>query len=150
MAKYSEKEIRAFRLKDQFQARMSALKAASMNNEGKGKKSATILKEADEYLTWLQEGQDPVPDAVEEKDDEPEKEEPTTKPESDSDVLPKPATADENKVLKAIFKETGADSQSEKEAVARKVLGWAKDVHGVSRYPSMDNSVDEVVKYISK
>ncbi len=152
MGKYSADEIRAFRIKDIFQARMSALKAASMNNEGKGKKPATIKKEADEYYDWLMQEQDPIPEKVEEKEtaDEPkaEPENKVDKPESDTDVLPKPATADENRVLKIIFKKVGANSQKKKEVTARKVLEWAKETHGVTRYPSMESSVETIVTYI--
>jgi len=53
MAEYSEADKLAFRLKDQLNARMSALKAASINNDGLGKNSKDILTEAYEYYLWL-------------------------------------------------------------------------------------------------
>jgi len=57
MPEYTEADRAAFRLKDMLNARMSALKAASVNNEGTSKTATKLLKEADEYYGWLNQDQ---------------------------------------------------------------------------------------------
>jgi len=53
MPKYSKEEVEAFKKKDQLNARQSALKAASINNEGGQKPAKSIIKEAELYYDWL-------------------------------------------------------------------------------------------------
>lgn len=61
---YSEEDLKAFVRKDKLNARMSALKAASTNCEGKEVVSEDLLGEANKYYNWLVQDQDWKNDTV--------------------------------------------------------------------------------------
>lgn len=121
MANYTEEDKRAFKLKDQMNCRQSALKAASVNNEGKGISAEDMLAESDKYYAWL------YPQEIEEK---PAK---TT--------LPTP-TAAQAKVLSKIAK--GLDKKVED--IKGDVLDFAEKNFNIRKYPENVNSVDIFVK----
>jgi hypothetical protein len=58
---YSKEDKEAFKKKDKLNARQSALKAASVNNEGSQKPTNEILDEAKVYYDWLYPDKDKLP-----------------------------------------------------------------------------------------
>ncbi len=136
MANYSAEEIRAFKLKDILNSRMSALKAAATNNEGLGKAKEEIQEEADYYFEKLRQDQGIV-----------------SKPSKESDVvlnnqqLPEPTLA-QKKVLDAIAgkqNKTQVDPQLKAD-----VLRWAEETHGQRAYPTKLGSVETFLKWFNK
>ena len=131
MGKYTTEEIKAFKLKDILNSRMSALKATATNNEGKGKKADAIKKEADEYFKWLRQDQDT---------DRPNKC-PTLGSAPAGTVLeqlPEP-TLQQSKILKGIYSRFPGVSEEE---IKRATLKWATEIYGVNKYPTKSESVD--------
>ncbi len=122
MGNYSEEDKKAFRLKDQLYCRQSALKAASINNEGKSIPAKDMLVEAQEYYDWLY----PVTDV---------------EPVKGVDVLPTPTVA-QAKVLSKIAAELKVDV----ETIKSKVLDYAEKNFNLRKYPENVNSVDTFVK----
>lgn len=122
MANYTKDEIAAFKKKDQMNCRQSALKAASINNEGKGVSSKDMLVEAQEYYDWLY----PVADA---------------EPVKGVDVLPTP-TAAQAKVLSKI----AAELKQDVETIKPKVLDYAEKNYNMRKYPENVDSVNVFVK----
>jgi hypothetical protein len=57
MSNYSEEDKIAFRMKDILNARMSALKAASLLYEGKSEPSSNVENVAGRFFTWLSKDQ---------------------------------------------------------------------------------------------
>lgn len=140
---YTEKEIRAFKLKDILNSRMSALKAAATNNEGKGKKAETLKKEADEYYTWLRQDQDTVPEPSKEPDAVPL----GNTPGATLGQLPEP-TLQQKKVLDKIWAEIEApDKHWCLNQLKEKVLRWAEKTHGQRSYPTKLESVETFLKW---
>lgn len=123
---YSEEDKKAFKLKDQLNSRMSAIKAASLNNEGKGISADNMLVEADKYYAWL------YPNS-------------TPSEEVKSNVLPTP-TAIQKKVLDAIQDKTGI----EWDIMCKQVLDIAEKNYNVRKYPENLNSVSAFVKELTK
>lgn len=62
--------------------------------------------------------------------------------------LPTP-TAAQVKVLNAIFEKVSLHPD-DKESIQRKVLDWAEKTHGVRKYPERMDSVETLVKELSK
>lgn len=139
MANWSAEEIRAFKLKDVMNCRMSALKAAATNNEGKGISAAYMMGEATVYFAWLRQDQD--------VDTKPE---PSTStdlgntPGTTLGQLPEPTLA-QKKVLDAISEKVFDGTITI--AVKTKVLNWAEEVYGQRSYPTKLNSVDEFINW---
>jgi len=139
MGNYSKEEIRAFKLKDIMNCRMSALKAAATNNEGKGKKAETLKKEADIYYEWLRQDQKDVGGTV----DTSLGSEPAG---TTLGQLPEPTLA-QKKVLDAIaakFGKVQADPQ-----LKSHILAWAKEVYGQQSYPTKVESVETFLKWFN-
>lgn len=128
---YTEDDKKAFKLKDMLNSRMSALKCAGMNNEGKGVSAEDMLAESDKYYAWL------YPQAESSK--------PTTEPESTAPLpnasLPTP-TAAQAKVLKKIAVELKQDV----ETIKQKVLDYAEKNYNMRKYPENIDSVETFVK----
>lgn len=53
MSKYTDEEIETFKKKDILNAKQSALKAASINNEGKQISTDKMISESAKYYDWL-------------------------------------------------------------------------------------------------
>lgn len=137
MANYSEQEIRAFKLKDIMNCRMSALKAAATNNEGLGKTKEKIQEEADYYFKKLRQDQDVVQSDKYDKAREIEKE-------VTEKQLPEPTLA-QKKVLDAISEKAFDGTMTI--AIKTKVLNWAEEVHGQRSYPTKLDSVETFLKW---
>lgn len=73
---------------------------------------------------------------------------PTAEPAKSAGVLPTP-TAIQKKVLDAIFEKVSLHPD-DKEAIQQTVLKWAKEIHGIAKYPENLSSVDEFVKWNNK
>ena len=126
MANYTEEDKRAFKLKDQLNSRMSALKAASINNEGKGISAEDMLGEANKYYAWLYPDEKGVT----------------------SDVsLPTP-TAAQQKVLDEIEKQLNLSNAAERHAMHKKVLDFAEKNFKMRKYPESMDSVNVFVQNI--
>jgi hypothetical protein len=132
MANYSEKEIRAFRLKDILSSRMSALKAASLLYESMGADLGhpveTVKKAADEYFEWLMQDQDRV--------DEPKQ-----------NVLPTP-TADQQKVLDAVYDKVGHGMTLLQ--IRERLADWVESKCGDRYLPSNMSNVPEIIEWLNK
>lgn len=145
MGNYSTEEIRAFKLKDILNSRMSALKAASLLWEGSGKDLGhpaitTVKNAADEFYTWLRQGQD--------VDTKPE---PSiglgNTPGATLGQLPEP-TLTQKKVLDAIAgkqNKTQVDPQLKAD-----VLRWAEETHNIRSYPTKLDSVEKFIEWNNK
>ena len=144
MGKYTTEEIRAFKLKDILNSRMSALKAAATIYESTGcdlgHPTDTVLADADKYFKWLRQDQD--------VDTKPE---PSTglgnTPGATLGQLPEP-TLQQKKVLDAIAgkqNKTQVDSQLKSD-----VLNWAEETHGQRSYPTKLDSVETFLKWFNK
>ena len=131
MANYSEKELKAFRLKDILSSRMSALKAASINNEGKGISAEDMLVESDKYYDWVQQDQ----------------EQPDVKVKGNGAVPPTP-TADQQKLINAV----STEYSMEYNGLLIRLQDWVEfKTQGKSRYlPSNLASVPEIIKWLNK
>jgi hypothetical protein len=143
MANYSATEIRAFKLKDILNSRMSALKASATLYDGVGcdlgHTTDTVLADADKYFEWLRQDQDkpdvgPTPD---------------TSLGSDTGTtlgqVPEP-TLQQKKVIDAIAGKLGkvqADLKSH-------ILDWANETHGQRSYPTKLDSVDTFINWYRK
>lgn len=146
MANYSAEEIRAFKLKDVLNSRMSALKASATNNEGHKAKSVEVIREADEYYEWLRQDQDLF---VTGKDGSTIVGEHTDEPvvvgsRAPQSQLPEPTLA-QKKVIDAIAGKLGllqADL-----LLKTRILEWAKAVHGQDSYPTKAESVDTFINW---
>lgn len=128
MANYTEAEIKAFQLKDQMNCRQSALKAASINNEGLGKPASEIKAEAIIYYLWL------YPNGKPEDIDE-----------SANETLPTP-NLQQKKVLDEIAKKVPVLG------LGKLVLEWSITNPGVKEpvYPSNMGSVDKFVSWYNE
>jgi len=138
MAKeYTAEDKRAFKLKDYLNARMSALKAASVNYEGKGVPVAELEHMADSHFKWLFQDQDSM--IIGERTDKP-----TTAgsraPTSTS--LPTP-TAAQAKVLSKIAAELKVDV----ETIKSKVLDIAEKDYNIRKFPE---NMSSVAAFVSK
>jgi len=142
MGKYSAEEIRAFKLKDILNCRMSALKASATNNEGKGKKAEVLKKEADVYYGWLRQDQDTVPEPSK-KPDEYDKAREIEQQVTQNKQLPEP-TLQQKKVLDAICEKAPNHA---KHVIHGAVLKWAEAVHGQRSYPTKLESVETFLKW---
>ena len=135
MANYSAEEIRAFKLKDILNSRMSALKASATNNEGNAVSAEDMLIEADAYYKWVRQDQDDVGT-------------PDTSLGSDTGTLgqvPEPTLA-QKKVIDAIAGKLGK-TQADPQLKAR-ILKWAEEVHGQQSYPTKLDSVDVFINWL--
>ena len=110
-----------WRRKDMLNARMSALKAASINHEGKEYSREYLLKEADDYYAWIVQDQEWKNDNTVVCD----------KSNSNSSIIPTP-TVEQAKWLKAIEEKHGFT----KEQV------WTK----CKSFPSDKTSAVEIVR----
>ena len=156
MANYTPQEIEAFRRKDKLNARFSSLKAASINNEGKGKKPASIKKEAAEYYEYIMQDQtvpEPAKDTPAETKSNKGAETDTATPSNtqpDFGTLPK-ANLAQKKVLDIIFEKLGATTQQEKVTVVKSVLRWSFAVHDGSKVlPSKVGSVVPFLEWLKE
>jgi hypothetical protein len=147
---YTPEQLRAFALNKIFNARQSAIKAASVNQEGKGKTAKALLKEAKEYEAYLLEGQP----TLEEIEAEYKKavsgaKESSSKKSSDkrsSDTVPVPSSLNQKKVMDKIAEKVGAKTEQEVIALRKSVLAWVKEVFDGNQYPSKEASIE---KYLS-
>ena len=138
MANYSKEEIAAFGRKDKLNSRMSAVKATSVNFEGKEIDFKGFKVFADEVYAWLR--QDQLSESLEPKVDTPAK---------DNKSLPTP-TPDQKKVLDLIESKIGGSTMSF-EHTCELVLQYSTEVAGASSptYPKSMNSVQGIVEWIS-
>jgi len=142
MGQYTPEEIRAFKLKDILNCRMSALKAASVIYDGTGCDLGhpvdIILSDADKYYEWLRQGQDDVGSITN-----------TTltlsnTPGATLGQLPEPTLA-QKKVLGAIAGMLGkaqADIQLKTD-----VLRWAEETYKQRSYPTKQDSISIFLKW---
>lgn len=128
MANYTEAEIKAFKLKDKLMARLGALKAASINNEGLGKLANEIKAEAMIYYLWLYPNGKPV------DIDEP------------VDASPMP-NLHESKIVEKIAKELNIPNDDN---LKNKILNWAKEVTGTAQYPARMESVGKFIVWYNE
>jgi len=130
MANYTEEDKKAFKLKDQLNSRMSALKATSINNEGKGIPAEDMLTEADKYYAWLYSNNTNVKESA---------------PKSgvlSNASLPTP-TAAQKKVLDAIQDKTGI----EWDVMCKQVLDIAEEDYNIRKFPE---NMSSVAAFVSK
>lgn len=135
MGNYSQEEIRAFKLKDIMNCRMSALKAAATNLEGQGVSKAEVVKQADTFYSWLRQDQD-VPDEFDKARE--------IEQEHNNRQLPVPTQA-QKKVIDVIAGTLGLVQADPK--LLGNILAWAKEVHGNYGYPTQLSSVDEYINW---
>jgi hypothetical protein len=128
---YTEEDKRAFKLKDYLNARMSALKAASVNYEGKGVPVAELEHMADSHFKWLFQDQDSM--IIGERTDK--------LTIASNIVLPIP-TAKQQKVLEKIAGELKQDVENIKSGV----LDFAEKNFNMRKYPENVDSVNVFVK----
>ncbi len=134
MGNYSKEEIEAFRRKDLLNSRMSAVKATSVNFEGKSASFEEFKEFADQVFRWVQQDQLAA----------------STIPEVKSGVLPTP-TADQEKVILAIDVVLQNNNFFiSVEELQRQVLRYSTEVAGVDKptYPTNLASVDKICKWI--
>lgn len=129
---YTEEDKKAFKLKDMLNSRMSAIKAASLNNEGKGVPAKDMLAEANKYYTWL------YPQVIDDVIMSHLHNEPV------NTSLPTP-TAAQQKVLTKI----AAELKMDVETIKPKVLDFAEKNFSLRKYPENVDSVDTFVKALS-
>lgn len=152
---YTPEQLRAFALNKIFNARQSAIKAASVNNEGKAKTAKAILKEAKEYEAYLLEGQ-PTLEEVEaeyKKAVKGTKSKSNSKKSSDSkksDIVPVPSSLNQKKVMDKIADEVGAKSKQEVIELRKSVLAWVKEAFDGNQYPSKENSIEKYLAWRKK
>ena len=138
MANYSKEEIAAFNRKDLLNSRMSAVKATSVNFEGKEVDFELFKEFSDKVFDWIRQdqqdtsGKSPLPDV-----------------EGDSLSLPTPTT-EQKKVLDAIMDNTSYADVNDWDQMCTKVLKYSTEVAGlkVATYPKSMDSVDNIVNYI--
>ncbi len=134
MGNYSKEEIAAFGRKDLLNSRMSAVKATSVNFEGKSASFKEFKEFADDVFSWVQQDQlntSPIPKV--------------------KGVLPTP-TADQKKVLDAITAELFNVDKiwDDINYIQKQVLRYSTEVAGVDKptYPTNLASVDKIVEWI--
>jgi len=141
---YSAEDKKAFRLKDILNSRMSAIKAATIVNEGSGKPVEDVVKEADVYFAWLMQEQPPL-------DGEAPK--PTAKPKAapkkkvTQSVLPPAPQLEEKKVLDAVAEKLGVPEDNE---LRVRVREWVFKQVGKEAYPRRMDSVSKIVADLEK
>lgn len=145
MGKYTADEIRAFKLKDILNSKMSALKAASVNNEGKGKSSGDIKAEAEAYYQWLREEQGDTGSAH-----PPDIDSPGTLGNAPAGAVlgNETLTLQQKAVMdnirdKCIYYALPTDN------LQAMVLTWAEKEKGRREYPTKVSSVDEFIRWYS-
>ncbi len=134
MGNYSKEEIAAFRRKDLLNSRMSAVKATSVNFEGKSASFKEFKDFADDVFGWVQQDQLGT----------------SAIPEVKSGVLPTP-TADQEKVILAIDVVLQNNNFFiSVEELQRQVLRYSTEVAGQLKptYPTNLASVDKIVEWI--
>ena len=148
---YTEAEIRAFKLKDLMNCRMSALKAAATNNEGKGVTIDALRTEADCYFEWLRQDQDKEIDAqvFETSNSDSKVTYPTNESSADAE-LTKP-TLQQKKILDVIYEKVCPNGRTYSEQhIYKNVLDWAEKEKGVRAYPNKKESIQEFLRWFNK
>ena len=139
MGNYSVEEIAAFGRKDLLNSRMSAVKATSVNFEGKSASFKEFKDFADKLFSWVQQDQLAASGMPEVKGDV-----------QKSGVIPTP-TADQKKVLDVIIKRLRDDDYIwDRDFIYEKVLLYSTAVVSVEKptYPTNLASVDKICKWI--
>lgn len=129
---YTDEDKKAFRLKDLLNSKMSCLKAASIINEGNFNIPVEeVLKQANEYFTWLTEGQN-FSDLTAPKVSSKKKE---------KSVLPAP-TLEQNKILDLIADSLGVNNDDK---LKQKVLNYIEKNYGKRIYPGKKETAEKFI-----
>ena len=135
MSQYTEEDKKAFKLKDLLNSKMSALKAASIINEGNSTISVKeVLEQAQGYFEWLTAGQD-FSDLKSSK-------EPAAKKEiNKKSTLPAPNLA-QKKVLDYVAKQLNLEVNDE---LKQDVLNYIEKEFGKRIYPGKKESIENFI-----
>jgi len=135
MSQYTEEDKKAFKLKDLLNSKMSALKAASIINEGNSTISVKeVLEQTQGYFEWLIAGQD-FSDLKSSK-------EPTAKKEiNKKSTLPAPNLA-QKKVLDYVAKQLNLEVNDE---LKQDVLNYIEKEFGKRIYPGKKESIENFI-----
>lgn len=144
---YSEADKLAFKRKDLLNSKMSALKAASLINEGNSEvKVKQVLKEAQEYFDWLVQGQD-FSDIRAEKKSKKSKSKEVVDKATENPTIPVP-NLQQKKVLDIIQQKTGMIEAE----LFPLILEWSLTISGIENktYPTKDSSVKLFMNWLKE